>query len=314
VTPPEFVPETNPGPEQVQYLEDRIYEYNAAATGIADGDWLAIFVRDDSGRIVAGICGNTWGGCCEIRQFWVEESQRGRGVGTGLLAAAEHEARRRGCTQIMLMTFSFQAPAFYARRGFITVTVLDGYRGGHRNLLMRKRLDQARRDDASALGDSSMPRGFAGGFRACSWALLALRLVVGFGFLAHGWAKWSRGPAGFARLLAQIGVPLPQLSAWVVTLSEVLGGIAILAGLFVAIAGIPLIVSMLVAMFTVQLRFGFSSVNTIGLTADGPVFGPPGYEINLLYIGALLVLAFAGPSAWSADAWLARRRAAGSPV
>jgi putative oxidoreductase len=145
-------------------------------------------------------------------------------------------------------------------------------------------------------------------FRSPRWPLLPLRLIVGFGFLAHGWAKWSRGPAGFARLLAQIGVPFPQLNAWVVTLTEILGGIAILAGAFVAIVSIPLIVSMLVALITVQLRFGFSSVNTIGLTPAGPVFGPPGYEINLIYIGALLALALARPSAWSVDGWLARRR------
>jgi putative oxidoreductase len=143
------------------------------------------------------------------------------------------------------------------------------------------------------------------------WSLLPLRLAVGFGFLAHGWAKWSRGPAGFAKLLAQIGAPLPELTAWVVTLTEVLGGLAIMAGAFVAVVSIPLIVSMLVAMFTVQLRFGFSSVNTIGLTPSGPVFGPPGYEINLLYIGALLALALTGPGVWSVDGWLRRRHRAG---
>ena len=306
MTMPGLVVETDPSPEQVEYLEDRIYEFNAAATRITDGEWLAIFVRDDAGRIVAGICGNTWAGCCEIRQFWVEESLRGQGLGTRLLAAAEREARRRGCTQIILMTFTFQAPAFYARHGFTTLAAMNGYPGGHRNLLMRKSLDDA--------GPRPGWRALAEGSRAPRWALLALRLVVGFGFLAHGWAKWSRGPAGFARLLAQIGAPLPQLTAWVVTLTEILGGIAIVAGLFVAVASVPLIVSMLVAMFTVQLRFGFSSVNTIGLTPDGPVFGPPGYEINLLYIGALLVLAFSGPGAWSADECLARGRGKELPV
>jgi putative oxidoreductase len=141
------------------------------------------------------------------------------------------------------------------------------------------------------------------------WALVPLRLVVGFGFLAHGWAKWSRGPAGFAKLLAQIGAPLPDLTSWVVTLIEIGGGIALLLGALVAVVSVPLIVSMLVAMFTVQGRFGFSSVNTIGLTPSGPVFGPPGYEINLLYIGALLALALLGPSAWSVDGWACRRRA-----
>jgi putative oxidoreductase len=140
------------------------------------------------------------------------------------------------------------------------------------------------------------------------WALLPLRIVVGFGFLAHGVAKWSRGPANFAKLLHQIGAPLPVASAWAVTLLEVVGGAAILLGAFVALVSIPLVASMLVAMFTVQLRFGFSSVNTIGLTPSGPVFGPPGYEINLLYIAALIALALAGPGAWSAGGWWSHRR------
>jgi putative oxidoreductase len=91
-------------------------------------------------------------------------------------------------------------------------------------------------------------------------------------------------------------------------LLETFGGLAILVGTFVAIASIPLIVSMLVAMFTVQLRYGFSSVNTIGLSASGPIFGPPGYEINLLYIAALLALILAGPAALSVDSWLAHRK------
>src|SRR5262245_38506086 len=95
------LPPVEPTPDEVQYLEDRIYEFNASATGIADGELLGFFVRVRD-RIVAGICGNTWGGTCELRQFWVEESQRNRGLGTKLFKAAEGEARRRGCTQIVL--------------------------------------------------------------------------------------------------------------------------------------------------------------------------------------------------------------------
>jgi GNAT superfamily N-acetyltransferase len=137
---PELVISADPAPAEVQYLEDRIYEFNSAATGITDGQWLAILMRDDDDRIVAGICGNTWGGCAEIRQFWVDEPQRGQGWGTRLLAAAEQEARRRGCRQIVLSTFSFQAPAFYAKHGFEVVCVLEHHPSGHRNLVMRKRL------------------------------------------------------------------------------------------------------------------------------------------------------------------------------
>jgi putative oxidoreductase len=151
-----------------------------------------------------------------------------------------------------------------------------------------------------------MMRGSHGLMR--SWGMLPLRLIMGFGFLVHGLAKWNRGPANFGKLLAQIGTPMPVATAWVVTLLEIAGGAALLVGLFVAIVSIPLIISMLVAMFTVHLRYGFSSINTIGLTPDGPRFGPPGYEMNLLYIGGLLALILVGSGALSLDAWLRKRR------
>lgn len=140
------------------------------------------------------------------------------------------------------------------------------------------------------------------------WVPIPLRLIVGFGFMIHGWAKLRRGPSGFARLLEQIGAPLPELTAWVSMLIELLGGLAILAGTFVALVSVPLIVMMLVAMFTVHLRYGFSAINTIGLTADGPQFGPPGYEVNLLYIAGLLALILGGAGPFSIDRLLARRK------
>jgi putative oxidoreductase len=140
------------------------------------------------------------------------------------------------------------------------------------------------------------------------WAPLPLRLIIGYGFLAHGWAKLTRGPEGFARLLEQIGAPLPAVTAWVSTFVEILGGLAILTGAFVAVVSLPLIVMMLVAMFTVHLRYGFSAINTIGLTADGPQFGPPGYEVNLLYIAGLLALVLGGAGPFSIDRLLARRK------
>jgi putative oxidoreductase len=139
------------------------------------------------------------------------------------------------------------------------------------------------------------------------WAPLPLRLVIGYGFVAHGWAKLSRGPAGFARLLEQIGAPLPEATAWASTLVEILGGLAILAGAFVTVVSMPLIVMMLVAMFTVHLRYGFSAIDTIGLTPDGPLFGPPGIEVNLLYIAGLLALMLGGAGPFSIDRLLARK-------
>jgi putative oxidoreductase len=122
-------------------------------------------------------------------------------------------------------------------------------------------------------------------------ALLPLRLVVGAGFMVHGLAKLSRGPAGFGRLLHLLGVPAPVATAWLVTLLEVFGGLAIVLGVAVTLVSIPLICTLLVAIVKVHFRYGFSAVNTIGLTPSGPVFGPPGYEVAVLYIAALVALA-----------------------
>ena len=133
-------------------------------------------------------------------------------------------------------------------------------------------------------------------------------MVLGAGFVAHGWAKWSRGPAAFAELLKQAHVPLPLANAWLVTLLEIFGGLALLVGAFVTIVSVPLILSMLGAMFTVNIKYGFSAVNTIGLTPEGPKFGPPGYEINLLYVAGLVALILGGAGPLSIDALRSRRR------
>lgn len=142
------------------------------------------------------------------------------------------------------------------------------------------------------------------------FAPLCLRLIIGYGFMAHGWAKISRGTAGFEKLLAQKGVPFPHINAAIAPYIELFGGIAILLGVYVAIAAIPLIVTMLVAMFAIHINYGFSSVNTIGLTPEGPLFGPPGYEINLLYIAGLISLMLTGAGKFSIDNWMADRKKA----
>jgi len=140
------------------------------------------------------------------------------------------------------------------------------------------------------------------------WVPVPIRLIIGVGFLIHGWAKWSRGPAAFAELLGQVGVPLPLVDAWLVTLLEIFGGLAVLMGAFITTISVPLILSMLGAMFTVNIKYGFSAVNTIGLTSEGPQFGPPGYEINLLYIAGLVALILGGAGPLSIDALRKRRR------
>ncbi|HTE23793.1 DoxX family protein [Flavitalea sp.] len=136
------------------------------------------------------------------------------------------------------------------------------------------------------------------------WGILILRVALGVGFLVHGWAKISRGTGGFEKLLNLIGVPMANLNAQIVPYLEFLGGIAIIAGIFTRIISVPLIITMIVAMFTIHIHYGFSTVNTIGLSETGPKFGPPGYEINIVYIAGLLSLIFTGSGKYSVDEFL----------
>jgi GNAT superfamily N-acetyltransferase len=135
-----FEIETAPAPDDIQFLDDRLYEYNMEATGIRDGELLAIFVRDGGGEIEAGISGWTWGECGRIDKLWVREDRRAGGLGRRLLAAFEQEAARRGCSLVTLSSYSFQAPGFYQKLGYERWAVLDGYPSPHHECYLKKRL------------------------------------------------------------------------------------------------------------------------------------------------------------------------------
>ena len=109
--------ETEPKSQDIR-LDERLYEFNVQATGIADGKLLALFLRREDGATVGGIYGWTWGETCYIRYLFIPTEMRNQGHGSSLMHAVEAEARARGCGQIVLQTHDFQAPAFYRSLGF----------------------------------------------------------------------------------------------------------------------------------------------------------------------------------------------------
>jgi putative oxidoreductase len=133
-----------------------------------------------------------------------------------------------------------------------------------------------------------------------------LRLIVGYGFFAHGYAKLARGPESFAGILAALGMPFPDLLGWATIVIEVAGGLAVLTGLFIPAFAGPMVVVLLVAIFTVHLPNGFSSIKLQAVTDSGAVFGQPGYETDLLYIAAIIALLVIGSGPWALDRWLLR--------
>jgi putative oxidoreductase len=139
------------------------------------------------------------------------------------------------------------------------------------------------------------------------WAPIPLRLIVGYGFMAHGYAKLVKDPDVFVGILHGIGVPAPHVMAWLTILVELLGGLAVMLGAFVPLVSFPMAGVLLVAIFTVHLPYGFTSIKLMSVTAAGPQFGPPGFETDLLYLACLAALVVGGPGPLAIDRLMANR-------
>jgi putative oxidoreductase len=145
---------------------------------------------------------------------------------------------------------------------------------------------------------------FLAGPSVAVWAPIPLRLIVGYGFMEHGFAKLSKGPEVFAAILHAIGVPAPHLMAWITILTELIGGLAVLLGAFVPLVSLPMAGLLFVAMLSVHLPYGFSSIKLLSVTSGRAQFGPPGYEVDLLYLACLAALVFGGSGPMAVDNYL----------
>lgn len=132
--------ENEPAQADLDALEDILIAFNYQATGYTDGQRLAIFLRDPSGQLQAGLAGFTWGGYGMVQWLWVREDLRGQGVGSALLARAEAEAARRGCRVMNLDTHSFQAPGFYQKLGYRVTGVSPDSPAGYSIFYLQKTL------------------------------------------------------------------------------------------------------------------------------------------------------------------------------
>ena len=114
--------------------------FNEAQLGPSGEQSVKFIARDSTGTVVGGILGHTRWRWLYIAKLWVDERARGRGLGTRLMAAAEDVARSRGCTDVSLDTFDYQARPFYEMLGYELFGTLEGYPPGSRQYYLRKRL------------------------------------------------------------------------------------------------------------------------------------------------------------------------------
>jgi putative oxidoreductase len=139
------------------------------------------------------------------------------------------------------------------------------------------------------------------------WAPLPLRLITGYGFAAHGFAKLFRGAGDFTALLHTLGMPAPALFAWLTIVTEIVGGLSMLLGALVPLISIPMVIVLVVAIVTVHWQYGFSSIKLQAITPHGAHFGEPGYETDLLYLACIAGLVLGGAGPFAIDNWLKRR-------
>jgi len=139
------------------------------------------------------------------------------------------------------------------------------------------------------------------------WAPIPLRLIVGYGFMEHAFAKLSRGPEAFTAILHTMGVPAPHFMAWLTIVTELIGGLAVVLGAFVPLVSLPMAVVLFVAMLTVHLPYGFSSIKLLSVMSGRAQFGPPGYELDLLYLACLAALVLGGSGPMAIDHYLGKK-------
>ncbi|MFI6337544.1 GNAT family N-acetyltransferase [Streptomyces sp. NPDC050535] len=127
-----------------QRLDDELTAFNARATGAGDPVPFSVRVTDSGDELVGGLTAWVWGSLCAIDMLWVREDQRHAGWGGKLLRAAEEEGARRGCTEAIVSSFTFQAPGFYQRRGYRESGRTEGIPGGHQDVHFHKALTAPR--------------------------------------------------------------------------------------------------------------------------------------------------------------------------
>jgi len=129
-------------PDEIDVIEDRLYDHNSRATGRRDALGIGFVIRDETGQTIGVAAGYTWAGTSELKQMWIDEAYRGRGYARALLNAFIAEASDRGVHRIWVQSHDFQAPAMYEKAGFRRMAEFEGWPDDHVNVILCKTLSK----------------------------------------------------------------------------------------------------------------------------------------------------------------------------
>ncbi|MEL6400953.1 MAG: GNAT family N-acetyltransferase [Cyanobacteria bacterium J06607_6] len=131
-----------PQPDEIKFLTEQLIIFNRQRASAGNYQPLAIFLKDADASIIGGLVGETYWQWLYVDLLWVHESCRGQGYGHTLLTKAEQEAMQRGCRYAYLDTFSFQAPKFYQKRGYVIFGELPNFPQGCSRFFLKKDLSE----------------------------------------------------------------------------------------------------------------------------------------------------------------------------
>ncbi|MEO0376607.1 MAG: GNAT family N-acetyltransferase [Cyanobacteria bacterium P01_A01_bin.17] len=120
----------DPQPNEVEFLTQQLTHFNSSQVGPSNYQRLILFLRDTAQQVVGGLVGETSRQWLHVDMLWVHETFRGQGYGSLLLTTAEQEAIKRDCRYAYLDTFSFQAPDFYQKCGYVVFGELPDFPAG----------------------------------------------------------------------------------------------------------------------------------------------------------------------------------------
>jgi GNAT superfamily N-acetyltransferase len=130
-----------PDDDESAVIAEGLRAYNEAQAGYSDSRALAVLVRDpETKKVVGGLLGRTSLGLLRVELFFLPEDLRHCRLGSRILAMAEEEGRRRGCTRAVLSTVHFQAPGFYLKQGWEVAARIECEPPGHTRFYMTKKL------------------------------------------------------------------------------------------------------------------------------------------------------------------------------
>jgi GNAT superfamily N-acetyltransferase len=132
--------EANPDKADLETFWNILRQFNASEVGSDNYQKLCIFARDNNGKIIGGLDGETFYGWLFVKNIAVDEAFRKCNIGSQLLQAAETEALKRGCSQAYLDTYSFQAQQFYEKNGYTIFGTLNDFPKGHKRIFLWKSL------------------------------------------------------------------------------------------------------------------------------------------------------------------------------